>query len=153
MCVCRSHAENTIDDPCRPQVNQRLADELRDETQERVRSLAEFSKIQWPTAAACKLCKGVVHVPHPALGTDGALSARAYVKPQVLRHLHRSYCLETSFECWVDEEEAGWGVEGAQATLWRGIGWLALAAGCFFWCTGWRACRRSRGGGGYGKRS
>ena len=60
--------------------------------------------------------------------------------PQVLRYLHRSYCLEPRFECWAELQS---GSRRPPAQLRSQLGtWGTLAAAALLFCI---ACRR-RGG-------
>ena len=45
---------------------------------------------------------------HDDFAVGGHDGTRKYLKPQVLRYLHKSYCLEAGFECWDQSFEAGW---------------------------------------------
>jgi len=64
-------------------------------------SFDEFLKVEWPSPAACPGCHEVTISQRGSAATRDHL-LRQWRHDQVLRYLHRSYCLEPRFECWAE---------------------------------------------------
>ena len=102
-------------------------------------SFDEFLKVEWPTPAACPDCHEVAISQRGSAATRDHL-LRQWRHDQVLRYLHRSYCLEPRFECWAELQS---GSRRPPAQLRSQLGtWGTLAAAALLFCI---ACRR-RGG-------
>ena len=66
--------------------------------------LDEYLKVEWPLPALCASCHEVAFSQRGTAAQHGHV-LRQWRHDQVVRQLHRAYCLEAHFECWTDQQE------------------------------------------------